>query len=167
MNNYSHILSKKQLVYLNKNNLTIINKEEIEKFKFIKYKQIINILIDKICEIVFSKFKSKIKIYCRSEIENVEKIIKEDIEIIIENFMEVVYSYKPEYKCWSGKNLRENTIKAIKRYKIFEIFEEKNNKLIFVDCNLFMNNKKVQKFINDLSEKRKESKFVIKERKII
>lgn len=161
-------LNKRQKNYMEKNNLVVINKSEIDKFKFINYKELIGILIDKICYIVFSKFKPKIINYCKSEIEDSEQIIKDEIKFTIENFMEIVYNYRPEYKrIWAGHDLRQNTIKAIKRYKFFEIFEEIDKNLYFIDHNIYMNKKKVQKAIDDLKKQNKGKKFIIKERKIV
>lgn len=167
MTEYNEKFNKKQREFLKENDLIVIRKGELDKFKFFNYKEPIEELIEKICDSFFSKFKEKVKIYCCDEISEVKKRTKEDIGYMIENFMETVYNYRPSYKkVWSGKKLTEKTMKAIKRHKVFEVFCKKNGKLVFVDTDLVLNRKRAEKKLNNFNTTEKKSEYILVERKI-
>ena len=161
--------SSNQLRYLKRNNLIIIEKKELEKFKYIKYEKSIDLLISRIMDVFFSQFKEKIKIYCKFELDDFSYFATEDIKRLIECFMEFIYNYKPSWKkTWSGKDLKEKTIEAIKRNKIFElVFRLSDNTLIYIDCNLYMNRKKAEKILNALNKVENTGKFILIERSVI
>lgn len=161
--------SNNQLRYLKENNLMIIRREELEKFRYIEYKKPIELLVNHIIDIFFSQFKEKAIVYCKVDINDFVKFATEDVKRLVENFMETVYDYNPSWKqVWSGKELKEKTIEAIKRNKVFElVYKNKKNDLIYVDGCLYLNRKKAEKVLNNLNRTQSYGKFILIERKII
>lgn len=170
MNQQNIKLSKKTLNYLKENDFIVIKKQELEKFKFFNYKEPVEEMIENICNFFFSRFKEKVRIYCSEEISEVKKVVKEDIRYTIENFMEIVYNFRPSYKkVWSGKALTDKTMRAIKRHKVFEVVYEKEGSKFYVDCCLILNRKRALKTLENLkpsADQPENGKFTLVEKKI-
>jgi hypothetical protein len=132
------------------------------------YEKPIDILVDKICSIFLEHVKEKVKIYYKDDIEVSMKKIKESVVYFIENFMEVVYNFKPSYKReWSGKDVKDKVASAIKRYRVWEVVNNSRKNPQIVEGNLFLNKRKAQKAIKDLNKNLKNPKYSLKSRKII
>lgn len=164
-----NFLTKEQKKIMKDNDLIMIPKEQLEKFKHLKYKNQIEYLVNDICYVLFSKFKEKIKTYLKPELDDVEKIINDEIRYHIEAFMEVVYDYVPTHKrTWSGEILRKKTVEAIRRYRFFElIFIHDNGTKEYLDYNIYMNRKKLEKALRVLNNKKNPGRYIGKERKIV